>query len=458
MIGAILKQQAGMTMKILGLDLGTTTLSAVCMDIPGGRVLRACTEPNRSGLRTGHGWEHLQDPEAIVKAAGSMLDALLETEQDVCAIGVTGQMHGIVYVDASGQSLSPLMTWQDQRGALAEEGTESVCTLVRERTGCRLFPGYGLASHMYNLRNGLVPLRTAKLATIADYVVMRLTGRSSPLMHISQAAGLGLFDLQTQTWKEEALGLVPGSGDALPSVIPHFEIAGMYRGIPVCTALGDNQAGFLGSVDNPQENILVNMGTGGQVSALSDRILETEGVETRPLNEHAYLVVSASLCGGRAYACLAELFASIAQAFGCGEQDPYSVMNRFLDLPQDPDPLCVETTFAGTRDDPGLRGRITNISTENLTATGLTRGVLEGMVRELYGGWMRMKTQLPLAQSRITVSGNAMRLNPQLRRITETCFGMPVTLTARTEEAACGAAVSAAVAVGLMDWHAAIGQ
>ena len=58
------------------------------------------------------------------------------------------------------------------------------------------------------------------------------------------------------------------------------------------------------------------MGTGGQISLLSDRVLEAEEIETRPFNEDSYLIVGPSLCGGRSYALLAGFFKACAGAFG----------------------------------------------------------------------------------------------------------------------------------------------
>ena len=100
-------------MKILGLDIGTTTVSAVVME--NGRVLAAETQASHALLPDRPVWEKAQDAAALEALALRITDALLARFPDVARIGLTGQQHGIVYLDAEGQLLSPLYTWQDGR-------------------------------------------------------------------------------------------------------------------------------------------------------------------------------------------------------------------------------------------------------------------------------------------------------------------------------------------------------
>lgn len=99
----------------LGLDLGTTTISAAVLDADG-RLLCTRTVPGGAAV-AGQPWERKQDARGIEHAALSLLDGLLQEFPDIGCVGLTGQMHGIVYVDAAGQLLSPLYTWQDETGA-----------------------------------------------------------------------------------------------------------------------------------------------------------------------------------------------------------------------------------------------------------------------------------------------------------------------------------------------------
>ena len=103
-------------MKALGLDIGTTSISAVVVEE--GVLLDRITCKNDSFLPTQNLWERIQSPAYIKETALNAVDTLLEKHPDVARIGVTGQMHGIVYLDAEGMPVSPLYTWQDGRGNL----------------------------------------------------------------------------------------------------------------------------------------------------------------------------------------------------------------------------------------------------------------------------------------------------------------------------------------------------
>ena len=100
-------------MKSVGIDIGTTSVSAVVMNNRTGGIERSWTIPNPGFLTSGRAWERLQDADAIVRTTRRLLDEILDGEPDVRVIGLTGQMHGIVYLDRAGRAVSPLMTWQD---------------------------------------------------------------------------------------------------------------------------------------------------------------------------------------------------------------------------------------------------------------------------------------------------------------------------------------------------------
>lgn len=443
-------------MKSVGIDIGTTSISAVLLD-ENRHMERSWTIQNPGFLASAHPWERLQDPNAIVESARRLLDGILDGDPEVGVVGLTGQMHGIVYLDGAGHAVGPLMTWQDMRASRTLPDGTSLCAAIQSRYGIKAYPGYGLMTHLYNAATGAVPAGASGLATIPDFFGMAITGNAKPVLHSSNAASLGLYDLERHEWKRDILNAFGEDGAILPAVSNRYQLIGRYRGIPVGIAIGDNQASFLGSVRHSDEEILINMGTGGQISLLSDRILEAEEIETRPFNEDSYLAVGPSLCGGRAYAILAGFFKACGEAFGCGDMDPYAVMSRFLELPREADPMKVCTTFDGTREHPGARGGVSNLSTDNFTPWGLTRGVLEGMAGELLERYETMRRGLGVRRSRIIASGNGLRRNPALQQIAAEMFHMEVALSENTEEAACGAAMAGVIAVGLTTWEEAVG-
>ena len=119
-------------MQIIGIDIGTTTISGAVLEYENEKtvkLLEAKTIENGGFMPTANEWEKIQDAGAIVKKAEKLLDDLLDKYPQTERIGLTGQMHGIVYIDQTGTCVSPLYTWQDGRGSLCEKGQ---CSLVQE--------------------------------------------------------------------------------------------------------------------------------------------------------------------------------------------------------------------------------------------------------------------------------------------------------------------------------------
>lgn len=444
-------------MKSIGIDIGTTTISIVVVDGSDFTLVQKTTLRNDAALSSPNSWEHLQDVSRILENVQTALDEILSDYSDVSSIGLTGQMHGIVYLDESGCAVSPLYTWQDGRGNLPQFGEgRSLCSVLSQEYGIRVSSGYGLVTHMYQARNHLVPPRAVSCCTIADYLGMRLTGRSAPLLHASQAAGLGLYDVKASCFREDILAKMGVAPAFLPEVTEEFALLGSFRGIPVSVSIGDNQASFLGCVRDARHDLLVNIGTGSQISMLSDGCAESTGIETRPFTEDSFLLVGAALCGGSAFALLEGFFREYAVAAGGADVPQYEIMKRLLEessvspqsQPSHTNRLTVRTTFAGTRENPRETGSITGIRTDNFHPAALIRGVLEGMADELYGLYGIIEGECGLSGTRLVVSGNGARKNTVLQAILQTRFGMPLELVPYEEEAAFGAAISSLAATG----------
>lgn len=177
----------------LGLDLGTTTISAAVLDADG-RLLCTRTVPSGAAV-AGQPWERKQDARGIEHAALSLLDGLLQEFPDIGCVGLTGQMHGIVYVDAAGQLLSPALHPGRTRRARSRGRTgKARAARLTARTGYPLASGYGLVTLACHQAAGTIPGGAAAVCTIADYLAMRLSGRTAPRLTPSMAASLGLFD------------------------------------------------------------------------------------------------------------------------------------------------------------------------------------------------------------------------------------------------------------------------
>ncbi len=410
-------------MKAIGIDIGTTSICGILLDCKSGEILKSVTENSNAFIQTANEWEKIQDTEKIINMALSITDELIG--DDVSVIGITGQMHGIVYFDEKGRAISPLCTWQDGRGNLKYSDTQTYSEFLK------LPSGYGSVTDFYNTENGLRPENAVGYCTIHDYFAMLLSGRKTPIIHTSDAASFGGFDLREYRFEKDFAGEISCG----------FDIIGEYNGIPVSVAIGDNQASVFGALSS-DDDILLNIGTGSQVSVISSDIITGENIEARPYTDNNYLVVGAALCGGRAYSMLEKFYSEIVYAATGKRINMYDVMDKMALT--DSTHLIADTRFGGTRKNPSVTGCISNITTENLTPGELRFAFLSGIVTELYNMFCEMNVK----RASLIGSGNGIRKNKALITAAENIFGASMKIPAHMEEAAFGAALFAMAATG----------
>lgn len=423
-----------------GIDIGTTTLSAVVLDITQGKQIEAFTREHNAYILSDKSYERIQDADKILSLAAELLDSILVRYPDICAIGVTGQMHGILYTDANGNACSPLYTWQDARGEYVLDEIKSVTSLT-----CA--SGYGLSTHLYNLKNHLIPDTASCFCSIMDYLVMKLTGNCVPICHSSVAASFGIYDIEKNDFARDALINLGISTDILPCVAADEKPIGEYKGIPVTVALGDNQASVFGSVRDEDDSVLVNYGTGSQVSVITDKPVADASLEVRPYIGTKNIICGCALCGGYAYQVLEGFFEGYSRALGI-EGNQYALMDKLAEkayYSDNKEGLTVTPFFKGTRQDPSVRGRIEGLSTDNFNAGNLILATVEGMADELYTMY---KNSAITDKSILVASGNGVRKNKVLQCVLADRFGMELRLLESREEAAMGAAMYSAFCQG----------
>ncbi len=429
-------------MNVIGLDIGTTTICGIAVDAQSGKLLKSVTLDNGSFIE-GRPFEKIQSPEMIIEKVSSLATELFDEFAPVCAVGITGQMHGIVYVDENGAAVSPLYTWQDGSGNQPCEGG-TYASVLSEKTGYNAASGFGAVTCFYHAENGLIPPSAAKLCTIHDYAAMVLTGRKTPLMHSSDAASFSLFDIEKGCFDKAAVEKAGLDFSLFPDVTCDFDSVGEYKGVPVCVAIGDNQASFIGSVRTMEGCALVNMGTGGQISMLTDLKKAPDNMEIRPLCSGKNILVGCSLCGGRAFAVLADFFNNCLQMAGCEKSDNiYKFMDAALEAEgESADPLVVSTKLCGTRSEPEIRGSVTNLGIDNFTPVALMNGFLGGMVSEI----IEMIEPTGCKVTSLVGSGNGLRKNVPLQKRFSQALGAQMQIPLNREEAAFGAVLAALVA------------
>ncbi len=437
---------------LLGIDIGTTSVSAQLLSLETGMPLHTYSIDHGAAYPKDAGFGAdacAADAEKLLSVALGLVSSAVDAYPGIAAIGFAGQMHGIVCVDSENRPLTPLYTWQNAYGQRTHEG-ERICQRAERLTGMRTPTGYGLLTYYALKTLGLLPAETDRIATVADLAAAVLC--DAPLCcHPTNAASLGYYQPAARRFDTDALQMLDIPAAVLPPLSDDFALAGRYRGIPVSVAIGDNQAGVFGTLCGDTKSALLNIGTSGQISRVVPKNAAPEikdaAMEIRPYFGDTVLLTGATLSGGRALAMLASLLGEVAEAFGVSptRQALYDTVNRAADAAESA--LQIRTTFGGTRAQPDEKGEITGIGATDLTLPALCRGFCRGIVGELYALYCQMDTTAPAA---LVLSGNALRRNAALRSAAKDMFACPTKLPVYREEAAHGAALYAGICAGLL--------
>jgi len=477
----------GEQMQVIGVDAGTTSVCGVLLDTKTGETRRVISKEHNAALALETPDEALQDPQLILRMVEEVVSELetVAQQQDsggsaggAGAISLTGQVHGILYVDKDGRAVSPLYTWQDGRGRRLAPGSAAAgekLTWVEwasRKSGYRLPSGYGILTHLINSAEGRVPESAVFLTSILGYLSMRIAGEHVPRIDATDAHSLGLYRRREGTFDQRASGLLGIDTVSLPVVVPAGTLLGRTAGgSAVYAAVGDNQAGLIGAVKEPRTSVLLNVGTSGQMTVYLPPARSTKSggradaalnagdetlhgwvgsLEVRPFPGGGSLLSGASLSGGSAYRLLEHLFRDICTHYtGTDPGSLFELMNTIdyqsLDVQQR---LEVHTQFFGTRSDPQARGSISGIGKSNFSHAFLVEGFLRGITSELHGFYLQLPEAHRKEHRTIVAVGNAMRRNPLLRNMAAEIFELQLVIPEESEEAAHGAAVVAAVGAG----------
>lgn len=440
-------------MNFLGIDIGTSSICGIVYNTVSKDIV-SIAKINNTDMLSCNVWEKVQDANAIVDIVLDLIQELRIQYPDIKGIGLSGQMHGILYVNAEGEAVSPLYTWQDMRGSLLYKDGMSYAAYLSKQTGFPLSTGFGLVTHYYNKVNSLVPQNAVKLCTIMDYTAMRLTGKCEPLVDCSNAASLGFFDKEKLAFDKEALWNEGIDSSILPEIGKAFSRVGHYENISVYTAIGDNQASFLGSIRDIRHSIHITVGTSSQISVYSEDYVNVPLLDTRPLPGGGYILVGAALCGGCSFSLLKKFFSETIKLYTGEEMDDTDLYKIMVSVPYkevQEDDIRVETLFGGTRSHPEKRGKIMNISCLNWHPENLIRGFLEGMSQELYDFYQLLPNSVRERKTILVGSGNGIKRNPLLCQILEERFKCHLQVSACREEAALGACICGMVGNGYIN-------
>jgi xylulokinase len=424
---------------LVGVDVGTTGVKAVAIT-PEGRVV-ARAEHGFAFSTPRPGWAE-QDPDDWWRAADAAVSSL---GGDAIAIGLSGQMHGLVALDDDDRVLRPAILWNDQR--TAEECREIEERIGRERllelTGNPALTGFTAPKLLWLRRHE--PATFARIRHVLlpkDYVRLRLTGEHA--IDAADASGTLLFDVGARRWSDTMLDELELPREWMPRALESPEVSGTTRrGQPVAAGAGDQAASAAGVGVLDPGTTAVTIGTSGVVFA--------------PLPEFApepggRLHVFCHAVPGRWHAMGVMLSAAgslrwFRDAFAPGA--PFDELTaEAATVAPAAEGIVFLPYLTGERTphaDPDARGAFIGLAAGHGRGA-LVRAVLEGVAYGLRDS-LELLAALGQRPASARVSGGAARSDLWLR-IVASVLGIPLERPAVEEGAAFGAAILAGVAGG----------
>ncbi|WP_334173697.1 xylulokinase [Sinomonas sp.] len=444
---------------VAGVDSSTQSCKVVVRDAETGALERFGSAPHPAGteVHPDAWWDAL---EAAIAAAGGL--------DDVAAISVGGQQHGMVCLDSDGEVVRPALLWNDTRSAGAaaalvkEAGDGDAAAGARwwaEETGT--VPVASITATKLRWLAENEPENAARTAAVClphDWLMWRLAGHG-PRSHglepsldslrtdRSDASGTGYFSPITGQYLPEVLERTLGHVPVLPEVLGPLEAAGTTpAGALIGPGAGDNAGAGLG-VGASLGDVVVSIGTSGTVFAVADR----------PTSDVSGLVAGFADASGHYLPLACTLNASRvldASAALLGVTLP-ELTRLALAAPVGAEGLTLVPYFEGERTPnlPDATGSLHGLTLRNYTPANLARAAVEGIVCSLADGLAAL-TALGVAAERVILVGGAAR-SEAIQQAAAGIFGMPVLVPEPGEYVADGAARQAAgVLLGhLPEWE-----
>ncbi|MBN1137077.1 MAG: xylulokinase [Anaerolineae bacterium] len=454
---------------LLGIDIGTTGAKALLVT-GGGKVVAGATteypmftpQPLWAEQNPSDWWT------ATVSSTQQVLAQSGLKPGQIAGVGLTGQMHGLVLLDAQGEVLRPCIMWNDQRtAAQCEAITRQVgAANVLQLTGNPVLPGFTAPKIAWvREHEPQVYRRVAKVLLPKDYVRYRLTG--DYFGEVSDASGTSLFDVGRRRWSDEMLKALQVPCEWLPEVAESPVVSarisvsaarqtGLLAGIPVVGGGGDQAAQAVGTGIVTEGTVSATIGTSGVVFAAS-RAYRVEPQGRLHAFCHAvpgmWHLMGVMLSAGGSFRWYRDALGDLEKTeAGKAGRDPYDLLTEAAaQVPAGCEGLLFLPYLSGERTpypDPNARGVFFGLTLRHGKAH-LTRAVLEGVTYGLRDS-LELMRDLGLSVQQVRASGGGAH-SPLWRQILADLLGAEIVTVNVTEGAAYGAALLAAVGAGVYD-------
>jgi xylulokinase len=451
----------------LGIDIGTSGTKTLAIDETG-RILASATEEYPI-YHPKPGWSE-QHPEDWWRGAVESVRQVVKRgkikKSDVKGIGLSGQMHGSVFLDKNHAVIRPALLWNDQR-------TAAECQEIEERAGGRAkliemvsnpaLTGFTAPKILWLRKNETKRYDAVRHILLPkDYVRFRLTGEFAT--EVSDASGTLLLDVKKRTWSRPLLSKLEIDADRLPACYESEEVSGrlsstaaqalgLSEGTPVVGGGGDQAAGAVGNGIVQAGVVSATLGTSGVVFAHSDTV-QTDSAGRLHTFCHAVrgkwhqmgVVLSA---GGSLQWFRNQLAADLVAAARRKKVDPYELLTAEASSAlAGSEGLFFLPYLTGERTphaDPYARGAWVGLSPRH-TRGHLVRAVMEGVTFAMRDS-LELIRGLGVPIREVRASGGGAR-SDFWRQMQADVYGCPVVTTTASEGPAFGVALLAAVGTG----------
>jgi xylulokinase len=444
---------------LVGLDIGTGGARALAVNESGEVLAEASAEYRLTSPRPG--WSE-QDPEdwwrAAKEALGIVTAKVQEAGDEIVGLGLTGQMHGSVFLDAEDKVIRPALLWNDQR-------TEAQCRKISEKVGEKHLISIAGNPALTGFQAPKVlwvrdeePENYSRIARVLlpkDYVRLRLTGEYAT--DASDASGTLFLDMRTRDWSPEILAALEVPLEWLPEVHEGHQRTGelqrgvagelgMPRGVPVAAGGGDNASAAVGTGIVEEGLASSSVGTSGVLFAASEAFTPDPSGRLHAFC-HAvpekYHLMGVTLSAGGSF----QWWRGALNVFG--ETNFDEMVATASGVVPGAEGLVFLPYLSGERTphlDPSARGAFVGLTTRH-TASHMTRAIMEGVIYSLRDSLEIMRRLgVPIEQIRVTGGGARSSLWRQLQA---DIYNVSIHRTTADEGPSFGAALLAGVAAGV---------
>ena len=435
----------------IGIDSGTQSVKAVVLDLDTRKVVAEARAPHKliDGLPVGHMEQHPQEwvaalDSVILEVAGKIDRARVR------GVGVSGQQHGFVPLDAAGEVIRPAKLWCDT-------STTAECALITKKlggpkaairqTGNLILPGFTAPKILWLKRHEPANYRQLRHVLLPhDYLNFHLTGNY--FMEYGDASGTALMDVRRRVWSGPAMAAIDRNlSEWLPPLSESHEAAGTLRpdlaakyglstDVVVSAGGGDNMMGAIGTGNVSPGVISASFGTSGTIYAYANKpVVDSQG---------EIAAFCSSTGGWLPLLCTMNVTTVTEQVRALFGYDHAALEAAVAGTAAGAGGLVLLPYFAGERTPnvPDGSGVMLGLNNQTFHRGPFARAAMEGVTMGMNYGLRRL-TALGVKAREIRLTGGGAK-SAVWRQIMADIFGVPVVGMVEDEGAALGGALQAA--------------